>query len=138
MNEVFVDTSGWASFFVRTEPHHAKAIELMTQWQQQNGRVVTTNYILSELAALFTSPLRVPRSTILDCIQTIRSRPWVEVVHIDPSLDEAAWKLFGDRLDKEWSLVDCASFVVMQQHGLTDALTADHHFEQAGFVRLLK
>ena len=38
MNEVFVDTSGWASFFVRTEPHHAKAIELMTQWQQQNGR----------------------------------------------------------------------------------------------------
>ena len=138
MNEVFVDTSGWASFFVRTEPHHAKAIELMTQWQQQNGRVVTTNYILSELAALFTSPLRVPRSTILDCIQTICSRPWVEVVHIDPSLDEAAWKLFGDRLDKEWSLVDCASFVVMQQHGLTDALTADHHFEQAGFVRLLK
>lgn len=138
MNEAFVDTSGWASFFVRTEPHHAKAIELMTQWQQQNGRVVTTNYILSELAALFTSPLRVPRSTILDCIQTIRSRPWVEVVHIDPSLDEAAWKLFGDRLDKEWSLVDCASFVVMQQHGLTDALTADHHFEQAGFVRLLK
>ena len=138
MNEVFVDTSGWASFFVRTEPHHAKAIELMTQWQQQNGRVVTTNYILSELAALFTSPLRVPRSTILDCIQTIRSRPWVEVVHIDPSLDEAAWKLFGDRLDKEWSLVDCASFVVMQQRGLTDALTADHHFEQAGFVRLLK
>ena len=138
MNEVFVDTSGWASFFVRTEPHHAKAIELMTQWQQQNGRVVTTNYVLSELAALFTSPLRVPRSTILDCIQTIRSRPWVEVVHIDPSLDEAAWKLFGDRLDKEWSLVDCASFVVMQQRGLTDALTADHHFEQAGFVRLLK
>ena len=138
MNEVFVDTSGWASFFVRTEPHHAKAIELMTQWQQLNGRVVTTNYILSELAALFTSPLRVPRSTILDCIQTICSRPWVEVVHIDPSLDEAAWKLFGDRLDKEWSLVDCASFVVMQQRGLTDALTADHHFEQAGFVRLLK
>ena len=138
MNEVFVDTSGWASFFVRTEPHHAKAIELMTQWQQQNGRVVTTNYILSELAALFTSPLRVPRSTILDCIQTIRSRPWVEVVHIDPSLDEAAWKLFGDRLDKEWSLVDCASFVVMQQRGLTDALTEDRHFEQEGFVRLLK
>ena len=138
MNEVFVDTSGWASFFICTEPHHAKAVELMTQWRQQNGRVVTTNYILSELVAFFTSPLRVSRSTILDHIQAIRSRIWVEVVHIDPSLDEAAWKLFGDRLDKEWSLVDCASFVVMQQRGLTDALTTDHHFEQAGFVRLLK
>ena len=138
MNEVFVDTSGWVSFFILTEPHHAKAVALMTQWQQQNGRVVTTNYVLSELVALFTSPLRVSRSIILDHIQAIRSRIWVEVIHIDPSLDEAAWKLFGDRLDKEWSLVDCASFVVMQQCGLTDALTADHHFEQAGFVRLLK
>ena len=138
MNEVFVDTSGWASFFIFSEPHHAKAVELMTQWQQQNGRVVTTNYVLSELVALFTSPLRVSRSTILDHIQAIRSRIWVEVIHIDLSLDEAAWKLFGDRLDKEWSLVDCASFVVMQQRGLTDALTTDHHFEQAGFVRLLK
>ena len=42
------------------------------------------------------------------------------------------------RPDKEWSLVDCASFVVMQQRGLTEVLTTDHHFEQAGFVRLLK
>ena len=137
MNEVFVDTSGWASFFVATEPHHAKAVELMTQWQQQNGRVVTTNYVLSELVALFTSPLRVSRSKILDYIQTIRSMIWGEVVHIDLSLDEAAWQLFGNRLDKKWSLVDCAGFVVMQQRGLTDALTTDRHFEQAGFIRLL-
>ena len=93
---------------------------------------------MSELVALFTRPLRVPRSMILNCIQTIRSQIWVEVVHIAPSLDEAAWQLFGDRLDKEWSLVDCASFVVMQQRGLTDALTADRHFEQEGLVRLLK
>ena len=40
--------------------------------------------------------------------------------------------------DKEWSLVDCASFVIMKQRGVTEALTTDHHFEQAGFVRLLK
>ena len=109
----------------------------MTQWQQQNGRVVTTNYVLSELVALFTSPLRVSRSKILDYIQTIRSMIWGEVVHIDLSLDEAAWQLFGNRLDKKWSLVDCAGFVVMQQRGLTDALTTDRHFEQAGFIRLL-
>ena len=138
MNAGFVDTSGWASFFVSTELHHAKAVELMTRWRQQNWSVVTTNYVLSELVALFNSPLRVPRPKILDYIKTIRTRIWVEVVHIDPSLDEAAWQLFGDRLDKEWSLVDCASFIVMQQRGLTDALTSDHHFEQAGFIQLLK
>jgi predicted nucleic acid-binding protein len=62
----------------------------------------------------------------------------VEIVHIDQSLDTASWRLWESRPDKEWSLVDCASFLVMQQKGLTEALTTDHHFEQSGFVRLLK
>ena len=51
---------------------------------------------------------------------------------------ERGLDLFVNRPDKEWSLTDCISFVVMREHGLTEALTADHHFEQAGFVRLLK
>jgi hypothetical protein len=46
--------------------------------------------------------------------------------------------LYAARPDKEWSLTDCVSFLVMQDHGVTEALTADHHFEQAGFVALLK
>jgi predicted nucleic acid-binding protein len=60
------------------------------------------------------------------------------VVHIDPELDEQAWQLLSNRQDKHWSLVDCASFVLMNQRGLVEALTTDQHFEQAGFVRLLK
>ena len=138
MNEVFADTSGWASFFIRTERHHARAASLMAKWRQEERRVVTTNYVMSELVALFTSPLNVSRSTVLRYIKIIRSAPWIEIVHIDPSLDAATWKLLAERLDKKWSLVDCASFVVMEQHSLTDALTTDRHFEQAGFVRLLK
>jgi uncharacterized protein len=46
--------------------------------------------------------------------------------------------LYRDRPDKAWSLTDCISFVVMADKGIRDALTADHHFEQAGFVALLK
>jgi predicted nucleic acid-binding protein len=46
--------------------------------------------------------------------------------------------LLADRPDKEWSLVDCTSFVLMERRGLTEALTTDHHFEQASFVRLLQ
>ncbi|MYG07630.1 hypothetical protein F4167_13635 [Candidatus Poribacteria bacterium] len=84
MNEVFVDTSGWASFFMKKDPYHAKALRLMAQWQQQNRRVVTINYVLTELIALFTRD-RVPRSTALDYIETIRSADWVEIVHIDES-----------------------------------------------------
>ena len=136
MNEVFADTSGWASFFREQERHHARAVALMTQWQEENRHVVTTNYVLGELIAL-CERLRVPRLRGVSYIHSIRAETWIEIVHIDEQLDVQAWELLENRLDKTWSLVDCASFVVMEQRGLTDALTTDHHFEQAGFVRLL-
>ena len=138
MNEVFADTSGWASFFVETELHHAKVLRLMEQWQQKTRRVVTTNYVLSELLPLLTMRLHVRRKRALNLIEPIRLDPLVEIVHIDESLDADAWRLLENRLDKTWSLVDAASFVVMQNRGITAALTTDKHFEQAGFTRLLK
>ena len=138
MNEVFADTSGWASFFVDTEPYHAKALRLMEQWQQKTRRVVTTNYVLSELLPLLTMRFHVRRERALNLIEIIRLDRQVEIVHIDESLDAAAWELLENRVDKVWSLVDAASFVVMKNRRITEALTTDHHFEQAGFTRLLK
>jgi uncharacterized protein len=44
---------------------------------------------------------------------------------------------FRSRLDKDWGLTDCVSFVLMKEYGLTDALSADRHFVQAGFRALL-
>lgn len=99
---------------------------------------MTTNYILSELVVLFTSPLRLPRHLLVRYIETIKNASYVEIIHVDKKLDTAAWTLLQERLDKEWTLVDCASFVVMQQHGIAEAFTTDQHFEQAGFVCLLK
>ena len=138
MNEVFADTSGWASHFLEKDRNHAKASTLITQWQQQNRIVVTTNYVLSELVALLSSFHGQQRLAILNYIKTIRTADWVEILHVDKSLDEKAWQLLASRLDKKWSLVDAVSFVVMQERKLTEALTADRHFEQAGFVPLLK
>ena len=71
-------------------------------------------------------------------LEGIRHDPSVEIVAIDPDLVGEAWHLWKARPDKDWGLVDCASFVVMQRRSLVEALTSDHHFEQAGFVRLLK
>ncbi len=138
MNKVFVDTSGWASFFLEDDPHHTKAYSLIEQWKQQNIQVVTTNYVLSELIVLLSGSRGQQRSVVLHFIKNIRSADWVEIVHIDESLDAEAWQFLANRLDKKWSLVDAVSFVVMQEREMTEALTADHHFEQAGFVRLLK
>src|SRR5947199_324028 len=55
-----------------------------------------------------------------------------------PDLPADGIQLYSQRPDKEWSLTDCVSFVAMQRREITDALTKDHHFEQAGFVALLK
>jgi predicted nucleic acid-binding protein len=136
--EVFADTSGWVSYFIRTEPLHATARKLVSQWQADGTRVITTNYILTELVTILTNRFREPRLRLFAYADSIRTALWVEIVHIDPALDTEAWNLLRARPDKEWSLVDCASFVVMQHRGNSEALTTDHHFEQAGFVRLLK
>jgi predicted nucleic acid-binding protein len=136
--EVFVDTSGWASLVDKTQPQHDVAAELYRSKRQQGWGVITTNYVITELVALLYSPLRLPRTRIISVVEGIRTSPYVEVAHIDAALDENAWQLLKRRTDKEWSLIDCASFVVMQQRGITEALTTDHHFGQAGFVRLLK
>src|SRR5262249_319464 len=138
MPEVFADTSGWASGYVPSQPFHAAALGYFRRCRGGGLRVVTTNYVLAELTAVLTSPLHVPRVQQIAKLQLIRPAHWVTTIHLDPALDDEAWNLWKTRPDKEWSLVDCASFVVMQRRGITDALTTDHHFEQAGFVRLLK
>jgi predicted nucleic acid-binding protein len=60
------------------------------------------------------------------------------IVPPEPELFERAIEFYGRRADKAWSLTDCVSFVVMADLGITDALTGDHHFEQASFRALLK
>lgn len=138
MNALFVDTGGWACLADRREQHHATAARIYRDARRQGRLVVTTNYVLAELVALLTSPKRLPRPRIITFIEAIKLAPKTEVVHIDASLDAQAWQLLVSRQDKEWSLVDGTSFIIMQQRGIIDALTTDHHFEQAGFVRLLK
>jgi predicted nucleic acid-binding protein len=138
MTEVFADTAGWASFLGQSERFHGLARSLVARWIMTGVRVVTTNYVLAELTALLTRPLGISRSEQITMLDSFMSAPWVETVHVDPALDAEAWALLRRHADKEWSLVDCASFVVMRQRGITEALTTDHHFEQAGFVRLLK
>lgn len=138
MPEIFADTSGWANFFVRTEPLHTDAKRFMQQWYTSGIRVITTNYVLMELVALLTSPLRIPRMQQVTTIETLKATSWVEVIHIGKALDQEAWALWKERMDKTWSLVDCASFVVMRHRGITEAFTTDQHFEQAGFLRVLR
>lgn len=138
MSEIFADTSGWANYFVRNEPFHQAAKQLMQQWYKDRTPVITTNYVLLELVSLFISPLRIPRQQQIQAIETIKGSEWIEIVHIDQTLDDQAWQFLKKRDDKMWSFVDCSSFIVMKQRLMNQSFTTDHHFEQAGFERLLK
>jgi predicted nucleic acid-binding protein len=133
----FADTAGWAAWLSKREPFHSLEVSSVAQARRDGRRLVTTNYVLNELTALLTSPLRVPRGQQIQLLTDLRAATWVDIFHIDSALDSAAWALRMSRPDKDWSLVDCASFVVMQRQGLTDSLTADHHFEQAGFIEIV-
>ena len=138
MNSLFIDTFGWANAFVSSETYHSQAQQyILDAWQSQRP-FITTSYIIAELVALLQSPLRIPRNTIFQVVDSIKQSEHIQVIHINPEIDAEAWQLCKNRPDKAWSLVDCTSFVVMQQSGLQEALTTDHHFEQAGFLRLLK
>jgi predicted nucleic acid-binding protein len=138
VSRIFTDTSGWASFFIRTEPFHHRSVELLDELRKDRRIAVTTKYVIAELIALLTSPLRIPRPEQIGILDAISGATWVDVIHIDRERDRDGLHLFKAYPDKTWSLVDCCSFAVMRAHGMTDALTNDRHFEQAGLICLLK
>jgi len=138
VSEVFVDTAGWASLFVKTEPYHLQALRIFDNFEREGVALITTNYVLAELIVLFHRPLRVPRPVLFYYIDTLKTAPYVHIVYVDQILDTAGWDLLKARPDKTWSLVDAVSFALMQKRNITEALTIDHHFAQAGFVPLLK
>jgi predicted nucleic acid-binding protein len=93
---------------------------------------------MAELIALPTSPMGVARSEQVRIVETLRCANWINIGHIDRGQDEASWELLATHQDKTWSIVDCASFVVMKERSITTALTSDRHFGQAGFNRVLR
>lgn len=136
-NAVFVDTSEWADAVL----HNTKGHERMTAYARglltSHRPLVTSNYVLTELLALVTSRgSNIPRAEVIQYIQGILSMPWLSVVHVDQDINQETWVLLQQSLDKAWSWVDVSSFVVMRRLGLTEAFTSDHHFLQAGFVRV--
>jgi predicted nucleic acid-binding protein len=122
----------------RSQPYHQEASAHYQRTIARKRRVVTTSYVITELVALAESRLRMSRQQLLASINSIIANPHVDLVYIDEQTHIAAWNLLNARMDKDWSLVDATCFVVMQNLGLTEALTTDHHFAQTGFVQLLK
>ena len=98
--------------------------------------LVTTHWVLVEVADALGMP--TTRTRVASFLKQVSSDPNIHVVPLERGLYERGVDLYARRPDKLWSLTDCISFVAMTERGLTDALTGDHHFEQAGFRALLR
>ena len=136
MNEVFLDTSFAIALSSVTDQNHARAVELANQIESNSIRLVTTQAILLEIGNALSK--QKYRAAAIQLLESLEADPSVEVVLLTNSLYKLAFDLFKKREDKEWGLVDCISFIVMQDRGITDALTTDIHFQQAGFRALLR
>jgi uncharacterized protein len=135
MIEVFLDTSYAIALSSLTDQNHVRAVQLANELEANRTRLVTTQAILLEIGnALSKQRYRIAAIQLLESLEADST---VEVVLLTKDLYKAAFNLFKQREDKEWGLVDCISFIVMQNRGITDALTADNHFYQAGFTALL-
>ena len=130
MTEVFVDTF---YFIAMLGPDGEERRRAQRVGAVQAGKMVTTAWVLTEVASFLRRPHE--RQACVDLLDTIATSEDVERIPADARLWTRGVELYGDRLDKEWSLTDCISFVVMAGRGISDALTADHHFEQAGSRR---
>jgi predicted nucleic acid-binding protein len=78
------------------------------------------------------------RAVFVDFYRAVREKAELEIIAASTELQDRGAKLFGERLDKHWSLTDCISFVTMTEHGIQEALSADRDFEEAGFRALLR
>lgn len=133
MSLCFADTFYYLALANPHDESHERAKAITRSLQRG---IVTTEFVLIEVADAMSLP--ESRSAFLRLMDVQRGSRNVEIVRATSDLLEGGLRLFADRPDKHWSLTDCTSFVVMQEHGLSEALTGDHHFEQAGFRALLK
>ena len=133
MNVVFADTHYFIALINSNDSAHERAVAFSNS---NSIGLLTTGWVVTELANSLKAPANRPLFSPI--WNSIRKDP--QITYLEPTqvLLDRGIELFCQRSDKSWSLVDCISFIVMQDHGLTEALTGDHHFEQAGFIALLK
>lgn len=132
---VFLDTGFAIALLSPRDQYHTVALHWAAQIRQQGTKVITSDAVLLEIGAALAKLAYRPAAIKL--IDGLRADPKVEIMPIDSRLFEIAYRLFRERPDKEWSLTDCASFVIMQERRISQALAADEHFKQAGLTPLL-
>ena len=133
MNAVFADTFFFLAAINPADVAHERAVDYSNNW---DGPLITTAWVITEIADALAG--HSEKHLFQELHESITSDPRVEIVLPDAGLFRRALDLYFDRKDKDWSLTDCTSFVVLTDRRLTEAATGDRNFEQAGFRALLR
>ena len=133
MKRAFGDTFFFIALLNPCDSYHQAAAQFSREW---DGQILTTRWVLAEIGnALSGINGRRSFTSFLDGLEQLEH---IQILLPSDKLFEQGVTLFAARPDKEWSLTDCISFAAMRACSMEEAITADHHFEQAGFKMLLK
>lgn len=130
----FLDTAYVQALLSARDQYHRTAGALYPRVRAAR-EVWVTEAVLTEVGNALADSLR---AEVIQFIERSYTTPNIRVVPVDTALFRRALHFYRERADKIWGLTDCISFLVMQDQGLVDALTADEHFRQAGFRPLLR
>lgn len=129
--ELFLDTSAWFPALASWHPLHSSLAAILSQAVGEGGRPVTSNLVVAETHALLLR--RSGRKAAVGFLREV-SAPLIVVVSSTPELEGRALREWIERYDdQDFSLADAVSFAVMDERGIEEALTLDHHFRVAGF-----
>jgi predicted nucleic acid-binding protein len=132
MNAVFVDTSYLLALELANDQNHQVAMQHWRAVVLSLPPLVITSYVFDEVVTFFNSHGYHPKAVQIG--NNLLHSPSIQLVHVDPALFYDGWAYFQGHADKEYSLTDCISFVLMQKLGISTAFTFDKHFAQAGFI----
>jgi predicted nucleic acid-binding protein len=135
MTRVFADAGYWIALLNPRDALHEKAIRVSASLG--HIRIITSEVVLTEVLNAFASKGDLLRMAACVLVEKIRSNPNAEIVPMTSAAFRQAVERYRSRVDKTWGLTDCTSFLIMEQKGVTNALSADRDFRQAGFKALL-
>ncbi len=136
MPTLFADSGHWIALLHPRDQLHERAAAVAAG--RESAAIVTTQMALAEALNHLAGEGERLRRLAVQMVQELESNPNVEIVPQTEAQFRAAVERYAARSDQRWSLTDCASFLVMEERGITEALAYDRDFEQAGFVALLR
>jgi len=136
VKKIFADTGYWIALLNPHDDLHDKAINLSKSLKSIT--IITSQMVLTEVLNEFSKRGENFRKTTTQFIEALVQNPNILIIQQTDQQFQNGLELYKKRPDKQWSLTDCVSFLIMQEMDISEAFAYDKHFEQAGFIPLLR